>query len=336
MNLSERQLVKVAGSIRAELLQLRRNRQTEVRQKLSRLAEQMQELQTSHRKLGVCEARGWAAASTKVMNQIQRAFCDINYLVREVEQAAANSKTPVPALKEIYQELLQTDEEFDELRYDHREQMLCVSTEPIELEGVYLGSFEIQLLIPRVSEMHYPSVYRIVALEPHPAASNDAVTHPHVSDEGLCAGDAGAAIQMALTNGRICDCFMLVRSVLTTYNENSPYVALADWDGTPCYDCGYVMASDDVHWCPQCNCDFCSECTSSCARCDEWLCRGCLRECEVCGDCVCSSCMTDCPDCGRPLCETCLEENQCPCVEENEDEAETETRPDDKPASQVA
>ena len=91
MNISERQRVKIASSIRAQLLQLRRNRETEVKQKLSRLAEQMQELQKIQRKLGVCETRGWTAAAAKVMKQIERPFYEINYLVRDVEQAIENT-----------------------------------------------------------------------------------------------------------------------------------------------------------------------------------------------------------------------------------------------------
>ena len=57
-------------------------------------------------------------------------------------------------------------------------------------------------------------MYRVVALDPHPAGSDESVTHPHVRDEQLCAGDAAAAIRSALAGGRICDFFLLVRSVL--------------------------------------------------------------------------------------------------------------------------
>ena len=148
----------------------------------------------------------------------------------------------------------------------------------------------------------YPNVYSIVALDPHPAACNEAVTHPHVSDEGLCAGDGGAAIQMALANGRICDFFLLVQAVLTTYNSGSPYISLDNWYGTPCYDCGYSMDTEDAHWCEACEHDYCSECISCCEKCEGWFCRGCLTECEICGDLYCRGCMTTCPDCGRELC----------------------------------
>ncbi len=65
------------------------------------------------------------------------------------------------------------------------------------MNDVHLGDFEIQLHVPSLAEMRYNSIFRIVALDPHPAASNDCVTHPHVSDERLCPGDAGAAINMA-------------------------------------------------------------------------------------------------------------------------------------------
>jgi hypothetical protein len=47
-------------------------------------------------------------------------------------------------------------------------------------------------------------------MDPHPSSRNNEVTHPHVSGERLCAGDAGAAIEAAIASGRICDFFVLV------------------------------------------------------------------------------------------------------------------------------
>jgi hypothetical protein len=188
------------------------------------------------------------------------------------------------------------------------------------LEDHYFGEFEIQLRLGNLAEMkRHSSTYRIVALDPHPASCNEAVTHPHVSDEHLCEGDAGAAIESALTNGRICDFFQLVHSVLTTYNPRSPFVSLDDWEGRPCHDCGYTMHSDNSSWCTSCEEDFCEDCSSYCRSCDETTCLGCLQNCEACNDPVCPSCMTTCPDCGRSICKSCKDEVLCPCVKENEE-----------------
>ncbi len=100
---------------------------------------------------------------------------------------------------------------------------------------VYLGEFEIQLQLAGQGESHdHEELYRIVAVDPHPATSDESVTHPHVRDECLCAGEAGAAICSALTSGRICDFFLLVRSVLKEYNPKSPFVPLDKWNGICC------------------------------------------------------------------------------------------------------
>lgn len=161
-------------------------------------------------------------------------------------------------------------------------------------------------------------------MDPHPASCNECVTHPHVSDERLCPGDAGAAINMALSAGRICDFFLLVRSVLTSYNPGSPYVSLDNWHGKACYDCGYVVDGDEIYWCCYCENDFCSDCSSYCRRCEDTFCRSCLEECQVCNDLICRSCMTSCPECNEQLCKNCLDDMECPCLKENEENKENQ------------
>ncbi|MGC9455864.1 MAG: hypothetical protein ACP5HU_13545, partial [Phycisphaerae bacterium] len=195
--------------------------------------------------------------------------------------------------------------------------------------------FEIRLRITGLANMrHSGAVYRIVALDPRPAAGHEHVTHPHVSDQRLCEGDAGAAISSVLQTGRICDFFQLVHSVLTTYNSGSPYVPLENWDGRSCYDCGYVVAEDDIHWCAACENDFCPECISYCRRCNESTCLGCLQSCRVCGEHVCPGCITTCPECGERLCLNCREELQCPCLSERNDEDEQEQQRSEEEAGQ--
>ena len=113
--------------------------------------------------------------------------------------------------------------------------------EPITLEDVYLGEFEIRLDVFRLSELSSRIPYTVIALHPHPASSSDDVTHPHVSGRHLCEGDGSAAIRAALSHGRLFDFFSMVLGVLRTYNSDSPYVRLEDWNGVSCYDCGREM-----------------------------------------------------------------------------------------------
>ncbi len=324
MSLSKQKLVQISQAIREQLQKLNVYRYGELQKTFQMLMENLDQLQTIQRKLGICTAHNWTAAGGKLINNLAGILRDFPSAVATVEWAIGPCQIKAPCLRDVLAELQQTQQELGRLRYDSEHQILAVTTEAIKLEGLYFGEFEIQLHIPSLAEMRYNSLYSIVALDPHPAGSNQCVTHPHVSDEKLCAGDAAAAIQQALANGRICDFFQLVHSVLTTYNPASPFVKLEEWDGIPCYDCGYTMSSDDSYFCQGCENTYCEECISSCRHCEDFYCFSCLADCRVCGDSVCGACVKDCPDCGEGLCHSCVEDNQCPCVEETEDENESE------------
>ena len=319
MSISDKQLIRTAQQIRDQLQLLKAGREKQVQQRLADFIDQLERMHNLQRRLSICQVRSWNAALAIMVSQVEAVLRDIPHYVQEVERSVADCGIKVPSVREVCQELIQAGDEFGDLRYCHDGKVLTVTTEPIELDDVYLGDFEIQLHVSSLAEVRYDNTYRIVALAPHPAASNDVVTHPHVSDERLCPGDAGAAINRALAAGRICDFFLLVRSVLTNYNPDSPYVSLDNWHGTACYECGYVASGDDVYWCECCQHEYCGECSSYCRRCDETTCLSCLENCAVCDDPVCPSCMTTCPECGERLCTTCLEELQCPCNQENEE-----------------
>ncbi|MFC1805487.1 hypothetical protein ACFL09_00715 [Planctomycetota bacterium] len=339
MNLSTRQLMQVAADIRSRLLTFRKSRYRYVEQQLALLTEAMQRLESFRRKLSICGQRGWDLAAAKLMRMGESVLNDVPHHVQEVRRAVDACRAKPFPIKVIFEGLVQADEEFDGLEYRRSHRMLLVETESIELEGVYLGRFQIRLDIPSLADMRYNAMYHVVALDPQPAASNSSVTHPHVTDDQLCPGDASVAIHAALASGRICDFFVLVRSVLRTYNPDSPYVSLDNWFGVNCYDCGRVVDSEDTRWCRVCEQDFCEDCASYCQKCDETTCLGCLKDCSVCGDstcmnCIhscpvceeplCHSCLTHCPDCEKQLCRLCLEEEQCPCIQENEENEDEE------------
>ena len=318
-DLCERRLVQIAGAIRDQLTRLKAYRLAGIGSQIEVFITNLDRLNAIRRKLSSCVAHQWTAAGNTLAGQAVRIVNEFACATGDLERAVDVFKAQVPPLREVFLEIRQAQEEFGELRYDSECETLSVVTKPIELDGIHLSEFEIQLHIPLLRELRHNEAYQVVALDPHPASCNEAVTHPHVSDERLCPGDAGAAICQALANGRICDFFLLVRSVLTHYNPDSPYVSLDNWYGRPCYDCGYSMGEDESYWCSSCENDFCEECASYCFRCDESFCRGCLQNCSVCEEHVCPACMTTCPDCSRPLCATCFEENQCPCKEEDEE-----------------
>jgi hypothetical protein len=329
--LSGRRLWQVAGAIRDRLHAVRLSRFHEAQGQIQGLASDLAELESVRGRLSLCVARGWIAAAGSLMEQATRLFRSLNFTSKDAELALNKPEVQIPNVRDVLEELLQAEEEFEGLRYYPEDQILAIVTDTIELEGIYLGDFEVQLHIAALGDPNFRNIYRVVALDPHPSMRNEAVTHPHISEERLCAGDAGAAIDTALAGGRICDFFILVRSVLTNYNRDSAYVTLEDWDGAACHDCGGVMGEDDTYYCTSCDNDFCGECSSCCARCDETTCLGCLETCPVCEDSVCGGCMTRCPECGERLCSRCREEARCPCLnEEPENEEVTDDNDSDR------
>ena len=208
---------------------------------------------------------------------------------------------------------------------------LSLVTEPIVLEGVDLGSFEIQFQWARLANGD-SSAYRVIAKDPHPPEGRDNVTHPHVMDDVLCEGDGRHAIRQALAQGRLLDFFTLVAGVLRTYNQESPFVELALWNGSSCSDCGATMHEE--YSCHKCGDTICGECESVCGGCEESCCSSCIGSCPVCEEAYCRRCLTRCEGCHRHVCSDCLNQDErclkChedDCSENNEIPSE-ESRPD--------
>ena len=333
MQIPLRKLAGVACNIRDQLQTFRSSSMRQVSLSCRAFTEQMERLKPVQRKLEICETRSWDAAASRVLHQIESNLQALLYHKLEIERAIQACKRVVPTQREVFHELVQAEEEFGYLQFND-EEILSVCTEPIRLGEVFLGDFEIQLHVPSLARIGDNTVYNIVAQDPHPAATNESVTHPHVSDGRLCAGEASTAINSALAFGRVCDFFLLVRSVLTNYNPGSTYVALEEWEGTPCFDCGYVMSEGNCCWCTCCENDFCEGCSSICHLCSEPTCNNCLEECPVCEDLTCSACLTSCPDCGEPLCRDCLKDSRCTCTEEDEEEKDEKNKEESVPFPQ--
>ncbi|MCE5328057.1 MAG: hypothetical protein LLG01_16750 [Planctomycetaceae bacterium] len=333
------QMAKVAQLIVQQVTSVHNSRLGVIGQKACRVLEDMQALQRCRSRLDTCLWRGWLGAAKSVAEEFQSLTRNLPHELDQLKSALEHRDGHMPRLRDVFEDLQQLENEFGEIRWCQERKILAVTTEYIVLEDIQLGPFEIRLDISRLNRLPSDRPYSIVALEPHPAASNDSITHPHVSDEILCAGNAGAAIVTTLSTGRICDFFVLVRSVLTTYNPNSPYVSLDRWEGVACEDCGYTVGSDDTYYCTSCEQDYCGDCISSCHNCQDSTCRSCLEECPICGDSYCRSCMTRCPDCRQAICSTCLDNRSCSCHEEEQEETSNGTNQDkDQPprASQAA
>ena len=246
---------------------------------------------------------------------------------------------PSPAF--LLAELEQIESEFGDWQLASDQQSLFVTTDPITLEGILLGPFEIELCLNRLDQLQMEQPLRIHALEPNWASGSEEVSHPHVRNEILCTGDATSILTQALREGRLADYLLIVRNVLNTYNPDSPHVALAEWDGVPCHDCGCSMIADDRYYCDGCERDFCDECFGCCQGCSTAMCYSCLSSCSHCDDTTCESCLKQCSECEQSCCSGCLEDSLCPeCYEQKEldnDDSEEDQEPEtiQSPQTQV-
>ena len=318
-----KELVQAAGSVLESLTKLRRSRYTELAGRLAASVNLLRELATESRKMGISLKRGWFAAADKCRNRTANLLTDIAYSITQVKQFAEKPQKKAPNLAFLVEELSQLYDEFDCVEFEKDNCAISVVTDPIVLDDIPLGAFKIQLCLNKFTGLYNTRPYQIIALNPNPASSDENVTHSHVNGEKLCEGDGAAAITAALEQGRLVDFFTMIRSILTTYNPDSPYIALHDWDGSPCHDCGYTMSSEDTYFCQYCQYDYCHDCSTYCRQCEETVCLGCAVQCPHCEEPRCRECISKCSECEEFYCEDCLEEGVCPtCKEEMENDNE--------------
>ena len=236
-----------------------------------------------------------------------------------IEDAANRLDVPIPSLSELVAELRQAEKEFGQLSYDRKKQFVAVATEPIELEGVYLGEFEIRLLLARPMQSARPGGN--VSDRGLRSPSGRKRRNGHASPRpGRTASAPAMRQRPSVCPDRRPDLRLLPVGQVRA-GRIQPAVALcpAGQVGRHCLlRLRLHHRQRRILLLPSCENDFCEECMSYCRRCDDSYCQGCLTECTACEDSVCSGCLTRCPDCRRAICQTCLEENQCPCQQEKE------------------
>jgi len=279
------------------------------------------------RKRQLAQHRGWDSAASKLERDLKTGVVQLIQQLTTLhsELSSDASQHQISSVKELYAELLALEEEYGEVNLDLREHSISVSTEPIELEGVYLGPFEIRLKYANL-KMEDGSPYCVFARDPHPAYTNDCVTHPHVQSDVVCEGDGRLAIRRSLEQGRLFDFFTMVASLLRTYNPDSPYVALDDWDSVECTECADVISANAQTRCDNCEITLCTGCAKDCSDCDCPFCHECLSYCDSCHSNCCSSCLRQCIQCHADCCQRCLLENErcSDCDAEEIEETEEE------------
>lgn len=319
-------MMKIANCILSQISELQQECLLNNHSHLSSFCEKLENILKNRRLYDMAIQRKWLAASKKIQVQACRNVGDLNYEIQNLKAHLESEVPKTPSVSDVLAELTQIEDEYGQLQYNWEEKTVSVITDPIELEGVMLGSFEIRLYYERISQLCKIRPYHIIALDPRPAASSEDVTHPHVSCEILCEGDGSILIRKALEQGRLADFFDMVIRILNTYNPGSPYVPLNEWHGYPCYDCGYTVDRDESYYCEQCSNDYCSECSSYCKICEATTCLGCLSECSDCHEPVCKDCYGICLDCERRVCNDCLEDQLCyECIENRKDHEDEET-----------
>ena len=280
------------------------------------------------RKRQRAQHRGWNLAVLKLERELMTGVAQLiqQLTTLQGELSTDSPQRQISSIRGLYAELLSLEDEFGELKLDLRAQTISVSTEPIELEGVYLGPFEICLKYKNL-KMEDASPYRVFAREPNPAFVNDSVTHPHVQSEVVCEGEGRLVIRRSLEQGRLFDFFTMVASLLRTYNPDSPYVALSDWDSVECTECADVITAHQQTRCENCEITLCTECAKDCSDCECPFCHECLSHCDSCHSNCCSSCLQQCVQCHADCCQRCLLENErcsdCDAEETEEELQET-------------
>ena len=333
--MNEKRLMQVAGRIHDVMLQLRKSRYLECMRQLSLFVGRFSDLTCESHRMAVAITRGWFAATEQCCTAINRQLGEIPFSISKLQSLLDRRCKPVPEFSSIVEELRALQGEFDDVEFNPEEDALCAITEPIILEDVYLGPFRIALRLNKLGELYTRTPYYVVAVEPHPAAKDEAITHPHVSNETLCEGDGAAAIRAALEKGRLCDFFVMVRGILTTYNPDSPYVPLSDWEGVACYDCGYMMDDEESYYCTHCENAVCDNCSRVCCACGEIVCGECAGHCEICDRSLCPQCAkTKCTECESICCGSCLTDGLCPdCKKEQEDEEQEMEESEETPGT---
>ena len=322
--------VKAAEMIRQALVGYSKAKQCENRAKMDFFDEKCRLIQKDIRQYNLAVSRGWLKAAGRVRARLIRNIANHQCDYQQFRDYIYIDQQVIPKLSDIYAEIVQLENEFDDFSVDSANGKICVMTDHIELEGMDFGTFNIELNLREMVNLNKESSYRVVAQEPNRAGTEYEVTHPHVSHNRLCEGDGYNTIRKALTQGRLTDFFMIVENILKTYNPESPYVSLEDWDGTPCYSCGYNVSGDDSYYCECCDRDFCSECSTYCQKCDTTICLGCSYECPECNEPICDGCKATCKDCEEEFCSDCVNEDgyceSCESKRKENDDEEIETR----------
>lgn len=274
------------------------------------------------RRIRRSEGRGWGLARERLLRHLLPGLLsNLKGWVDQTIGSLAHLPAPEPILAgAVLADLKSLEEEFDDFRVEPDLSSLNVVTDPVTLEEIPLGRFRLVIDLSRLCDgVTDPGMLiSAEALDPNPAATDETVTHPHVRDGCVCLGEATMPLRLALQQARFADAMQIVRSVLNTYNEGSPYVALEDWHGQSCDDCGRTTNPDDSATCRACDTLLCGRCAYTCDACEDTFCRSCLH--ESADELLCHSCHGVCDQCNGTVRKADLHDGVCTTCREQEEE----------------
>ena len=322
---NQKDLIKLSDFVLDALCELKKARLRKIQSGFEDFCSRCGQITKDSHLFYAAVGKSWLSSAEKIKTKLSRNISDFSYHFQKFKETVNIGETKLPKLADLFTELLQIEQEHGQLSYDLKERTVSIVTDPVTMEDIPLGPFEIKLFIDEINKLYTESSYRIIALNPNPAGSDSEVTHPHVSHEKLCEGDGYVSIRRAVEQGRLCDFFTIVANILQTYNPDSPYVSLDDWEGISCYDCGYTISGDDCYFCEDCEHDYCSSCSTYCNICDTTICVSCSFECPECEKHVCQRCTVVCTKCEETFCKDCVtEEGLCKECEDQRKEPENE------------
>jgi hypothetical protein len=262
---------------------------------IERLATALSRITRYRDRLDHLRNQNWSASLKLVTSLLLDEVDRLPVLAPAASNAIEQSSQVLASPRQILDDLAWIAAEFDALTLDVGRLTLSVETEPITLEDLDLGSFRITIDLGAFTRGDADDrVVTCQALDPNPPHNRDDVTHPHVSDDTPCLGDAAVPLRSALLGGRLFDAVTLIDRMLQTYNPSSAYRRIDDWNSVSCGDCDGSVHPDDTSSCDRCGRTLCSDCACSCDACGNTNCRGCLDEIDrelLCRDCVGTCCV---------------------------------------------
>jgi hypothetical protein len=240
--------------------------------------------------------------------------------------AARNIRAKSVDAAEVAAELAMVGREFGDLRLCNEggDTWVCAVCGPFTFDGIPLGRFEVRLRLGELGDGNVTAhAFKARPLNPNPHAEDRNVTHPHVSGGTVCPGDAEDAITVALQQGRVGDAFLLVKSVLSTWDDESAYLPIETWlegGGPSCPNCGDGYDRDNGYFCEVCEEEYCLDCGGICGACDCGICLSHKTSCDQCDSWFCMKCIQHDVDSDGFYCKDCLDH----VLAEREAEEDTE------------